>query len=57
MAGLDIKIRDFTMKIRKNTGKEKKKRADIDPNWSHILKEPYCMIKTYRGLRIGKKGK
>lgn len=45
------------MKIKENTGKIKKKRAEIDPNWKHVLKEPYCMIRTYRGLRIGKRVK
>ena len=45
------------MKSKENTGKGKKKNADIDPNWKHILKEPYCMIRTYRGLRIGKRSK
>lgn len=45
------------MKSKENNGKGKKKKADIDPNWKHILKEPYCMIRTYRGLMVGKRVK
>jgi hypothetical protein len=42
------------MKFKENIGKIKKKKVKIEPNWTHILKEPYCMIRTYRGLELKK---
>ena len=45
------------MKSKEKPRKINKKGAEIDPNWNHILQEPYCMIRTYRGLRIGKRSK
>lgn len=45
------------MKSKEKYRKIKKKRAEIEPGWKHILKEPYCMIRTYRGLMIGKMSK
>jgi len=45
------------MKSKEKYRKIKKKIADIEPGWDHILKEPYCMIRTYRGLMIGKRVK
>jgi len=45
------------VKNKEKIQKNKKKIAKIDPNWSHILQEPYCMIRTYRGLVLVKKKK
>jgi hypothetical protein len=57
MAGMDMKIRKKVLKIKENTGKIKKKKIKEEPNWTYILKEPYCMIRTYKGLELKKKGK
>jgi hypothetical protein len=46
------KIRKKGMKIKENIGKIKKKKVKREPNWQHILKEPYCMTKTSRGLKL-----
>jgi len=40
------------MKIWKKIKNLKKKKQIIEPNWTHVLKEPYCMIRTYRGLKL-----
>jgi len=45
------------MKSKKNTGKIKKKEVKEEPNWKHILKEPYYMTRTYRGLELKKRVK
>lgn len=45
------------MKSKENTGKRKKRVEKEDLNWKHVLKEPYCMIRTYGGLALKKKVK
>jgi len=40
------------MKIWKKIKNLKKKKQIKEPNWQHILKEPYCMTKTSRGLKL-----
>jgi hypothetical protein len=45
------------MKSKENTGKLKKKIEKEEPNWKHILKEPYYMTRTYRGLELKKRVK
>jgi len=45
------------MKFKENIGKEKKKIDKIELNWQHVLKEPYYMTRTYRGLMIKKRKK
>jgi hypothetical protein len=40
------------MKIIKKIKNLKKKKLIREPNWTHILKKPYCMIRTYRGLKL-----
>jgi hypothetical protein len=42
------------MKIEKKIKNLKKKNVIREPNWQHILKEPYYMTRTYRGLELKK---
>jgi hypothetical protein len=49
-----MKIREKVRKIKENMGKLKKKKVIIEPNWQHVLKEPYYMTRTYRGLKVEK---
>ena len=52
-----MKIREKVRKIKENMGKLKKKKVIIEPNWQHVLKEPYYMTRTYRGLKVEKRVK
>ena len=52
MAKMDMKIREKYRKFKENIGKLKKKNVKIEPCWTHILKEPYCMTRTSRGLKL-----
>jgi hypothetical protein len=45
------------MKIKEKLRKVKENKVKEDPNWTHILREPYCMIKTYRGLKLVRRPK
>ena len=45
------------MKSEKKYGKEKEKKEKEEPNWQCILKEPYYMTRTYRGLEVKKRVK
>jgi hypothetical protein len=47
-----MKIREKVLKIKENIGKFNKKKVKREPNWTHILKEPYCMTRTSRGLKL-----
>jgi hypothetical protein len=47
-----MKIKENYEKFKENIGKIKKKKVKIEPNWTHILKEPYCMTRTSRGLKL-----
>jgi hypothetical protein len=49
-----MKIREKVLKFKENMGKLKKKKQKIEPNWTHVLKEPYCMTRCSRGLRLEK---
>jgi hypothetical protein len=40
------------MKIWKKIKNLKKKKQIRELNWQHVLKEPYCMIRSYRGLKL-----
>lgn len=46
-----LKTAQKLLKTAQKSLKIKKKKQIIEPNWGHILKEPYCMIRTYRGLK------
>ena len=45
------------MKSKEKYRKEKEKKEKEELGWKHILKEPYCMIRTYRGLELIKRPK
>lgn len=45
------------MKIKEKLRKLKENRLKSEPNWNHILKEPYCMIRSYGGLKLVKRPK
>jgi hypothetical protein len=47
-----MKIREKYRKFKENIGKLKKKKIKEEPGWTHILKEPYCMTRTSRGLKL-----
>jgi hypothetical protein len=49
-----MKIREKVLKNEENMGKLKKKKVIREPNWQHVLKEPYYMTRTYRGLELKK---
>jgi hypothetical protein len=49
-----MKIREKVLKNEEKIEKLKKKKVIIEPNWQHILKEPYYMTRTYRGLKVEK---
>ena len=45
------------MKSKENIGKGKKRVQKEELNWKHILKEPYYMTRSYRGLMVKKRVK
>ena len=45
------------MKIKEKLRKIKENKLKAEPGWKHVLKEPYCMIRTYRGLKLVKRPK
>ena len=47
-----LKTAQKLLKSAKKSLKIKKKKQIIEPNWTHVLKEPFCMIRTYRGLKL-----
>ena len=49
-----VELEEKYMKIEKKIKNLKKKNVIREPNWTHILKEPYCMVRTYRGLELKK---
>jgi hypothetical protein len=49
-----MKIREKYRKFKENIGKFNKKKVKIELGWKHILKEPYCMTRSSRGLKVEK---
>ena len=47
-----MKIREKYRKFKENIGKFNKKKVKEEQGWQHILEEPYCMIRTSRGLKL-----
>ena len=45
------------MKTKEKYRKNKEKKEKEEPNWKHVLKEPYYMTRTYRGLEVKKRVK
>ena len=45
------------MKSKEKYRKKKEKKEKEEPNWHHVLKEPYYMTRTYRGLELKKRVK
>jgi hypothetical protein len=42
------------MKFKEKYGKKKEKKEKEEPNWQHVLREPYYITRTYRGLKVEK---
>ena len=45
------------MKSKEKYRKKKEKIEKEEPGWRHVLKEPYYMTRTYRGLELKKRVK
>jgi hypothetical protein len=52
-----MKIREKVRKIKEKYGKKKEKEEKEEQGWQHILKEPYYMTRSYRGLEVKKRVK
>ena len=45
------------MNFKEKYGKKKENKQKEELNWQHILKEPYYITRTYRGLEVKKRRK